>query len=216
MSVASLGRLAAARDDTVAGRPVPALAPPGKDETGLDAAAPFRSVLVHAVPTEVLAAYTAVVGVVSGAVTADDPRHYLGLRWALLAAFAVVTPVSVLVAARLQARSHGRLPLLEATAATVAALAWFLAMPGSPLSVGLHGSDGAVASALITVCAGSLLAALAPWLSLGSRTATVPSARSGGSTIPAARHRVPPPASAPDALDLARPPRGQRLAGDRT
>jgi hypothetical protein len=164
-----LARLAEGRDRTEPGAPV-SQATMGRPDKGADAQAAYRSVIVHTIPTEILVAYTALVGIVAGAVTSDSPEHYLSLRWTLLGIFTLVTPLTVAIAARLHRGGSARLPLLEMSAATTAALAWFLAMPGSPLAVSLHGSDAAVASACITVGAGALLSSLAPLLRRGSNS----------------------------------------------
>lgn len=67
-----------------------------------------------------------------------------------------------------------RIPWQEALAATIAAGAWFLAMPGSPLEVQLHGSDPLVASAVITVAGGLALTLAAPLLRTGAANPGLP------------------------------------------
>jgi hypothetical protein len=169
-----------------------------RPDNGADSQSAYRSVIVHAIPTEILAAYTALVGIVAGAVTANSPEHYLSLRWTLLGLFTLVTPLTVALAARLHRDGSTRVPLLEMSAATTAALAWFLAMPGSPLAVSLHGSDAAVASACITVGAGSVLSSLAPLLRRGSNSPASEPAK------PHSDPELPVPAQLP-AIDLTQP-----------
>jgi len=143
----------------------------------------FRDVLVHAIPTEILAAYTALVGVVVGAVSADAPRHSLVPRWSLLGAFLVLTAVSVVLAYFFRAgRSLPRVPWQEALAATIAATAWF---PGharvtAGSAVARFGASRPLRAA-ITVMGGLALTLAAPLLRIGAATPDQP-----GNAVPQA------------------------------
>jgi len=125
MSAKSLAKLAADRDK----------APPGQSvvEDSTD-------VLVAAVPTEALTAYTAVVGVV---LAANIGAGYGPFRWSAYAAFialAVLAPLMLFkhstAASSMEVR---KLPIPECLTAGVAAAAWGLVMPGNPLATVING-----------------------------------------------------------------------------
>ena len=154
MSVRSLTTLAVERDRADPASPVAggggrtaANAPDGTVPQG------FTDVLISAIPTEPLAACTALVGVAVGAVNATDPRAYLSFRWWCFAGFVVLTILAVYASylRDLKAPStgappppketHRRFPLAEIIAASIAAAAWGLVMPGSPLNVQMSGTS---------------------------------------------------------------------------
>ncbi|MBM0225490.1 hypothetical protein [Micromonospora sp. ATA51] len=147
MSARSLAELAVERDV----RPV-------GEQTGS-----ATEVLVAAIPSETLAAYTALVGIV---LAADVGAGYGAFRWsayvifvvfAFLAPFAgyyrkVTSPESTPDA------DHRRFPVLECAAAALAAAAWGLVMPGSPLGIVLDGNALVFATAALVLGAATLLA----------------------------------------------------------
>jgi hypothetical protein len=111
--------------------------------------------LTDAVPTEVLGPYTAAVAIIVANASAHDPLS--ALRWGTYAGALVLTLLYVIVAFRRDPKRKRKLPWVEMTSAVFAAAAWGLAMPESPLSVSVHGSDLAVASGLIALGGGVLV-----------------------------------------------------------
>lgn len=144
MSARTLAALAATRDDQ----------PEGAD------VASAAQALVAAIPTETLAAYTAVVGTV---LAAGVGTHYGPFRWCAFAVFVVLAflaPVaayhrSVPMATRARPR---RVPLPECTSSAFAAAAWGLVMPGSPLGTAIGGNALIFATTSILVGATAALA----------------------------------------------------------
>jgi hypothetical protein len=136
MSVRSLTTLAVERDRADPSGPVAGgggrAAANANDGT---VAQGSTDVLISAIPTEPLAAYTALVGVAVGAVNAADPRAYLPFRWWCLAGFVVLTILAIYASylRDLKAPSTGappppkethlRFPLAEIIAASIAASA---------------------------------------------------------------------------------------------
>jgi hypothetical protein len=185
MSVRSLAALAVARDAAPAGQPAgggggaAAVAPGGQPGAGAGATVPqgLVDVLTSAIPTEPLAAYTALVGITAGAV--GSANTYLPFRWWAYAVFLVVVFISVWVAYRRASKAAGvgnqrklSFPVTEAAAALLAASGWGLAMPGSPLNVQLTGTPRTLASASIVIGIGALLTlAFGPQLKVGTGSA---------------------------------------------
>jgi len=97
----------------------------------------WADVIIGAIPTEILALYTAVIGVVVG--TIDKGKDDLLLfRWIAYAVTLVLVVVWLIAAYRRQRTStKRRYPLAETAAAVVAFGAWGLVMPGSPLAASL-------------------------------------------------------------------------------
>jgi hypothetical protein len=190
MSVRSLAVLAVARDRAAAGQPAgaggstPAVRDPaGLDPEGVPATEPpasggvpqsFSDVLITAIPTEPLAAYTALVGVTVGALSLDRPADYLPFRWAIFVVFLLITGVSVLTGYRRGAETAlRRVPVAEMLAAVVAGAAWGLVMPGSPLNAQISGTARTLTIAAITIGAAAVLTLLsAPQLKTGATTRT--------------------------------------------
>lgn len=195
MSIRSLAALAVARDKASPGKVAgggaaeAALTQPDGVARGQRAGAPpeqggvpqqFIDVLISAIPTEPLAAYTALVGVTVGTLNGPDARAYLPFRWGAYGAFLIVIlgavwlsyyrvsrgPVGVTFAA-----NRREFPIAEALAALVAGAAWGLAMPGSPLNAQLTGTVRTFATAAIIIGAAAVLTLLqAPQLKTGSKT----------------------------------------------
>lgn len=120
----------------------------------------WTDVLVAAIPTEVLAVYTSVIGIVVGTIQAGDDER-VALRWLLYGATTLIV-FAWLTAAYRRARvsKKRRFPFAETAAAVLAFAAWGLVMPGSPLSVSFDGEETAIWSAIITGLAVLILAML--------------------------------------------------------
>lgn len=166
MSIRSLTNLAVERD--VAEPGTPAKSGPGGTESG------FVDALTSAIPTEPLAAYTAVVAVVAGLKAGD----YLPFRWAAFFAFLLLTGASIYISyltkdvsssPTLAKTNKRRFPFMEVGAALIAAVAWGLAMPGSALNTTLKGNDATLAAAALTIGGAAGLSLLTPWLTKGSK-----------------------------------------------
>jgi hypothetical protein len=147
MSIRSLTSIAVQRDQS---RPHKAEA----DGAGAQAAPKsvpqgYADVLVGAIPTEVLAVYTTVVGVIVGTIHGKDNER-LTLRWILYGATAAIV-VAWLTAnyRRQRTGTKRRFPVAETLAAVTAFGAWGLVMPGSPLSASLDSDATAIWSAII-------------------------------------------------------------------
>lgn len=106
MSVRSLAVLAVERDKATAGHAAgggggaAAVAGPRGGHRGGREAVPqsFTDVVVSAIPTEPLAAYTALVGIVIGAVGLDDAGSYLPFRWGAYGVFLAIVVAAVWLA----------------------------------------------------------------------------------------------------------------------
>jgi hypothetical protein len=194
MSIRSLVALAVARDKAAPGMPAPGGAgqaavaqvagagvqgaPPAVPAAAGGVPQQFVDVLTSAIPSEPLAAYTALVGIVVGVVDVMHPRNYLSFRWGAFAAFLVLTVLAIAVSYVRRARSDGvteenkrTFPWAEAAAALIAGAAWGLVMPGSPLNVQLGGTVRTITAASITVGAAALLSLVfAPQLKAGTNT----------------------------------------------
>jgi hypothetical protein len=173
MSLSSVTALAINRDET---HP--------RDELRFDSQrATWGKVLVSAVPTEVLAVYTATLGVAAGLATSDNPHAYLPFRFAWYAAWVVATPVvtGLLYFRRAEAVREAKakanpgavllrvpwwkgIPRPETAVATIAAVAWFTAMPGSPWQIALSGGAFALTSMVATAVGAMLAGVIAPTL----------------------------------------------------
>jgi hypothetical protein len=167
MSVTALTDLAVARDaDIHAGGPRKRVI---HKETGApaDTTQRYRDVLTKAIPTEVLAGYTAIIGTVIGSIKKPTkahphPEQLLGLRWGLYAGFLVFTLGAVALAyAAKRVRTHSRrFPLAEVAAALGAAAVWGLVMPGNPFVVKLSTQSSTIYTIILTVAGGGLVGAL--------------------------------------------------------
>jgi hypothetical protein len=190
MSIRSLSALAVARDAAPAGKPAgggggtAAVTPAGGQQVAAASEVPqsFTDVLVSAIPTEPLTAYTALVGITVGAVDQSKPQSYLAFRWWAYAVFLVVVLVAVWVAYRRKSKEATTdpkaanprplsFPWAEACAALLAAGGWGLAMPGSPLNAQLTGTPRTLAIATVVIGVAALLTlAFAPQLKVGTST----------------------------------------------
>jgi hypothetical protein len=131
----------------------------------------FVDVLVSVIPTEPLAAYTALVGVAVGAIGTGNA--YLPFRWWVFAVFVAIVPIAVLVTTRQTATPPGdarrRFPFLEMVVSTLAAASWGLAMPGGPLNVVLSGTTLLLASSSVVIASAILISLLVPKIMNGTR-----------------------------------------------
>ena len=109
-------------------------------------------VLVAAVPSEALAAYTAVIGVV---LASDIGSGYGPFRWSAFGAFVALAVLAPGVFFRNRASESDRdtrhAPYFESITAGVAAAAWGLVMPGSPLAMIFKGNALVFATTAILV-----------------------------------------------------------------
>jgi hypothetical protein len=200
MSVRSITALAVARDKARPGRPAGggaaevAVAQPDGTVRGRPAGAPpdrggvpqqFVDVLISAIPSEPLAAYTALLA--AAAVTLDgpdgkpgDPRAYLPFRWWAYGVFLAIVVIAVWVGylrasrgpAGVQQQSNRRaVPVAEIASALLAGGAWALVTPGGPLIQQLAGNVRTLAVASIVIGAAVLLSFVqAPQLKVGTGT----------------------------------------------
>jgi hypothetical protein len=185
VSVRSLAALAVERDRAAPGEPAAggagAAAARGTDgQPSTRDATPqsFTDVVVSAIPTEPLAAYTALVGVVIGAVGLGDSRSYLPFRWGAYGVFLAIVAAAVWLAYAREARgplaAAGRrrrnsFPAVEVCSALLAGGAWGLVMPGSPLDSTLTGTARTLTTTSVLVGTAALLSLLAaPALKTGT------------------------------------------------
>ena len=136
----------------------------------------MRDTLTSAIPTETLAVYTAVVGVVASVGGADAATGYLPFRWWAYGFFLALTVGAVWFAYGQKAprvdsaqRRKASLPVLETVTALLAAATWGLVMPGSALSIQLDGNARTIAISTITIVGAAVVAALSSVLTKGAK-----------------------------------------------
>lgn len=194
MSASSLADLAVERD----------LAPSGQ---------PLKSasqVLVAAIPSEALAAYTTLTGIV---LSANLGTGYAPFRWSAYAVFvalAVAAPVAQYRHQVGQVRStgHRSLPVQEGLATGLAAAAWGLVMPGTPLSTQMQGNALMLSTSSIALGTTVLLGLFTRTLSTANVRTVVPDdgTLDAARTIPAQHDPGNPDASAFPATPAAASP----------
>lgn len=145
-------------------------------EAAQKAPASLGEVVVAAVPTEVVAVYTAALLLVQPLVPADEPGEFVPLRWSLFAAGAVLTVAGVVVL-YLRKRSETtddrrRFPGAELATSLVAFVAWGLTVPTSALNAVLPVRLQALVTGLLLLGVGALLSLVAHPLQAGSNTST--------------------------------------------
>jgi hypothetical protein len=146
-----------------------------KVEDGTAAVATATDVLIHAIPGEVLAPYTALVAIIVSN-SANNTRE--SLRWALFAVSLALVGGTLALNFYRGRPAHGRrFPVIEVAAACVAFAAWGLAMPQSPLSMRVTGQDLTIAVAVISIGGAFLLGLLSP--ALAKPSAKAKSSQSG-------------------------------------
>lgn len=154
MSLRALSERAAWRDSDSPGVATRAVEG-GLPATGAAELTKAEGALTAAIPTEVLGPYTALVAIIVANSSSLDPRT--ALRWWTYGAALMLIVVYISVSFRGNRTKKRQLPWLELMAALTAFAAWGLAMPGSPLSITVHASDFAIASAMIAVGGATLL-----------------------------------------------------------
>ena len=119
--------------------PEPVVVPAGRQGNGAGVAAPEATTataasLTNLIPTEVVVAYTSLIGVLAGVLKDSPDQTYVPLRWSLLIAGALAVVIAVLVGfyARVGG-SRRKPPMLELGAGVFAFVAWGLVTPGSAL-----------------------------------------------------------------------------------
>lgn len=164
MSIRSITDLAVERDLAAPDEAVDSHSP-GRDKERM------RDGVISAIPAEILTLYTALTGGTLAVLIRDHATSYLPYRWAILVFALVLTPATIYTAYRRKfaaRRKESRLdvqlmpqeprvPYLEMTASTLAAAAWFLAAPGSPLLATLSSNAAELTSSAIIIGAASLL-----------------------------------------------------------
>lgn len=180
MSARSLAQLAVDRD----------VSRPGDSVAGTS-----TDVLVAAVPSEALAAYTAVIGVV---LASDIGSGYGPFRWSAFGVFVALAVLAPVVFFRNRAseseRNTRHAPYFECVTAGVAAAAWGLVMPGSPLAMVFKGNALIFATTAILV-GGATVVGLA---TQPLRTANGKNPATGLAGDDEDKPAVPAPAPAPD------------------
>jgi hypothetical protein len=174
MSIRSLTTLAVARDTANHGS---AVSGGGAGADGGSKQQTFADALTSAIPTEPLAAYTALIAIIAAAKSVD---HYLTLRWGAYVAFLAIVVASAQISFSAKkptatpvdgtANGQRKIPLLEIMSAVTAAAAWGLAAPGSGLQVMLRGESATLTVACITIGGAALVSLMAPYLTRGSNT----------------------------------------------
>ena len=176
MSIRSLTTLAVQRDQApqnsrVGGGRSKDAVRPGQAVTGVPQDA--IDTLTSAIPTESLALYTAFVGLF----TSSLGDGYLPLRWGPYIAFLLLTVFFVCMLYYLKAKeaaqgspqaARRQLPIIEASSALVAAGAWGLVMPGSPLGADLDGAAETVTLGAIALGGAALLGVLSMTMRMGT------------------------------------------------
>lgn len=143
MSASSLAKLAVARDKKPHGTPIK----------------PATDVLAATIPSEALAAYTTLIGIV---LAANIGSAYGAFRWTAYGAFVALAVLAPLAAYKhhvsaTEKQFKRRLPVLECFAAGIAAAAWGLVMPANPLSIVLHSHALVFATTAIALGAAAII-----------------------------------------------------------
>jgi hypothetical protein len=133
-------------------------APP--DKRGADAK-PKAEALVDAIPTEILAPYTAILAVI---VANSDPGEWEVGRWVLYAISALIIPVTVWWLWRRDraANTTRRVPVAGMFGATLAFGAWGLVMPGAPLTYSIEDDSSLTIWTFIIVTVSTLVISALP------------------------------------------------------
>jgi hypothetical protein len=167
MTIRSITALAAQRDLRVpssTGGPPPApeaaaaATQPGSETGQLDT-------LSAAIPSDVAALYTSVVGVLAGVLQSNADASYLPLRWGLYGGCLLATLIAVIGSYRSLSNRKRKLPWAETITALTAFAFWGLVVPESPLYFLLKTPLLPVLIALLTgIGAFTLTSVCRPWL----------------------------------------------------
>ena len=127
-----------------------------------DLSKPKTEALVDAIPTEVLAPYTAILAVI---VANTEGNEWEIGRWIMYGIAAVIVPIAVFFMWRRDksATATRRSPVAGMVAATAAFGAWGLVMPGAPLTYSIHDASSLTIWTFIIV---TVTTALIAWLPL--------------------------------------------------
>lgn len=185
MSIKSLSDLAVKRDRVAKGEPVIASddlsspsSPPADNGTTASTVT-YTDALTSAIPTESLAAYTAVIAVFSTISTAEG--SYLPARWWVFGAFMALTVVALFASYYRKAKApvggskkkgkanDRKFPVFEVLSSLTAAASWGLVTPGGPLTVLLSGNVETLTVTSIIVGGGALVGLAAAPLPKGSK-----------------------------------------------
>jgi hypothetical protein len=176
MSLRALSARAVQRD-TPAVVPPPPPPPPGAElqgggapgGAGVDLSS-ATGVLVDAIPGEVLAPYTALIGII---VSASASKTHEPLRWWIFfVTLALIPTFLILNYYRGRPADRNRvLPFAETLAAMLAFAAWALVMPGSPLSLDISGDDLTIVTAILAIGGAFIVTLLVLSLSKKSKAA---------------------------------------------
>ena len=175
MSLRALSTRASWRDQRAA--PAAALEQPEPAGGGPPAAAgaeleKSQGALTDAIPTEVLGPYTAIVAIIVA--NASTTNKYEALRWwtyVISLVFIIVYQLAAYLR-KPKATRPRKWPFVETLGALIAFAAWGLAMPGSPLTLRVTGSNFAIASAIIAIGGAAVLGLLSLPLNSKSSKAT--------------------------------------------
>jgi hypothetical protein len=170
VTIRSITVLAAQRDLR---KGQPASAPPPTPEAVAAAGQPAGQAsqagqldtLTAAVPSDVAALYTSVVGVLAGALKSNPQASYLPLRWGLYGGCLLAILVAVTVSYRSLPDHKRNLPVKEIVTALTAFAFWGLIIPESPLYVLVKAPTLPILVALLTGAGAFMLTSiLRPWL----------------------------------------------------
>lgn len=167
MTIRSITVLAAQRD-LRAGQPTgaPPPAPEAVAAAGQSTGQASQVVtLSNAIPSDVAALYTSVVGVLAGVLRNDPNTTYLPLRWALYGGCLLATFVAVIAGYYSLPVRKRRLPTAEAVTALTAFAFWGLVVPESPLYVVFSAPVLPILVGLLTAAGAFVLTSVCrPWL----------------------------------------------------
>ena len=130
------------------------------DAAAASTATDVTSQLVKYIPTELVAAYATVVGILPISGSAAVCHSQFAPRWLALGVFIVLTPLTLQTLYVVKRRAAGgvgpRIPWFDHVAALVAFLAWALALPLSPVdsSCSWHPQYGVAIAAVVLLLLG--------------------------------------------------------------
>jgi hypothetical protein len=166
MSIAGLGAVAAVRDerDVTRGDTGKAVGDDAND------VAKTRDLVATLVPTGAIAGYSALLAVVIEYIEGETkkgnaPGNFGPLRWTLFGAFLLATAWLVAMAHRKRRSGSGRrFPKDEVIVALLAATAWGLSGPGTPLALVFSGLNAVLIPSAVLIGVFLLLTPLVPKL----------------------------------------------------
>jgi hypothetical protein len=169
MSISGLATLAATRDkkDVVTRKDL------GKGEThDENSAAKTRDLLGTLIPAEAIAAYSALLALVLEYIDGErnkgtNPSNYGALRWLLVAGLLIATAWLVFNSYKKRSRKR-KFPKTEVAVALLAAAAWSLSGPGTPLALAFDGITAVVVPTAVLFAVFIALLPLVPKLRQGT------------------------------------------------